>query len=186
MSLNHEQFGAHVRGVWGRDRARLISASTPHWPTCDCGGASSGRRERRVRTLDRATRSPPCIARGLWDEGRTPRTGCGCRRRGTRSRSSESWEGRKRRHHAQSRSRNTTKKKNTSSATGARAALPFERDAETGSGGLGKVEDAGAVDGDEHLQAESQLHLPQPTGDDQRHEAGGSRHGRVVARAQGV
>lgn len=48
------------------------------------------------------------------------------------------------------------------------------------------MEDAGAVDGDEHLQAESQLHLPQPTGDDQRHEAGGSRHGRVVARAQGV
>lgn len=80
----------------------------------------------------------------------------------------------------------TPQKKNTSNATGARAALPFERDAETGSGGLGKVEDAGAVDGDEHLQAESQLHLPQPTGDDQRHEAGGSRHGRVVARAQGV
>ncbi len=64
--------------------------------------------------------------------------------------------------------------------------LPFKSDAETGSGGLRQVENGRCIDCDEHLKGESQLHLPQSTGDDQRHETMGSRDTRVVPHAQRV
>lgn len=45
--------------------------------------------------------------------------------------------------------------------------LPFESDAETGCGGLWKVEDGHCIDTDEHFKGEGQLNLSQSTGDRQ-------------------
>lgn len=61
--------------------------------------------------------------------------------------------------------------------------VPLQSDAEAPAGVLCWMEDDGAVDGEEHLESERQLHLFQPTGDHQRHQSGGSRHPLVVALA---
>lgn len=107
--------------------------------------------------------------------------GDGCRLRGTRSRSSEFWKRGEQERHVHADRAMQPGFSHTKTHT-----LPFESDAKTGSGGLWLVENGCCVDSDEHLKGESQLHLPQSTGDDQRHETRGSRHVWVVPHTQRV
>lgn len=64
--------------------------------------------------------------------------------------------------------------------------LPFECDGEAGRARVGEMKNGRSVDSDEHLEGESQLHLPQLTGHDERHETRLHGHTWVVTGAQRV